>query len=797
MRIARMIAYVPLLEINLRIEHATPRRPTAFEGAILGVVNTVATHEQYRSWTLERAFREMFMVPNGGRLVRETMRELEAIGVIGSQPGRTLTEESTLEEVVLSGRGRDMIARGLLPSRSLVDDAVVHYDPIGERIVTRGEYNAAVRDPGGAIVPPQGFLDFVPRELVRGRIADLRFEWYREGSEIVDIAHIGSETAWKQVDGWVERDGEDIRFECTEKSYANYVTALGEKFIMAALGARLESAATPDARAGESNGTPTCDVDKGFYWMSERAALDAVGRAEGTWLVDAKSMDRTVELAGLQGAAVVLYGASGPALEVEWDERRNACIVRTCDEFPLRNTFLSSNRQLYHGKTWTICIGDRRWITPLVQVIPMEKPRRDVVLALRALGEKLIEGAGEAGLSVAARFLAPGEFWDLAAQAIMRAGLPVDTALQRLRDVHAVVSRSGDLADHASLGDAVSAVVESAMGRGKEIELEAARGAAKTLKSMSALNAAVRDATLSKIASNICGPGSLRELQELKAFVKGMLPASASLGATRFYSPSLYKEMADGYRNPKMAEAVMDIDDFGRAYGAVHLNALRHGPVTSLMADAESARSWVHEVSGLLLAHPAFAHEAANTRLTADLGAVLRAVIDRDHGTSPVDVHARKVVVIDPRALLVEPSILGDLARDITVLVPMDSYHQVANADMAEEDEEMRNRALRALVAARAGQVIPCDPGGLTKEGASSVRIQVMALAHAFKDVAVLVSDSAYFKEAAVGRGILMWTVSNFMMRKGRKKTPRAEPVESGNKSGKIVGGNSESRRKP
>lgn len=794
MQLARASVAVPLLKISVRIEHATPRRPTAFERVMLSAVTRLGEHREYRTWPLDRVFREMLMVPSGGALIKEALRELEAVGVLAPQPGCGLSEDSILGEVLLTERGREMVELGLLPARAQVDDAVLYYDPIKCCFVPRREFAGARSGAVAVAVPVTNFLKFVPRQLLCENISDMGFEWYRENAKVVEVIHAETEVAWKTIAGIVAMRNGQVFFDGVDAEYAEFVNALGEEFMMAeVLGGCLVEAA-----AGVDRGTAPLErlqphPEGIVYWVSKQSIRESIGSTGRVWLVDGRTISWALGPENLDNCTVVLFNdrdaVSGPT--AHWNSRRTGCVVRTSDPYPLRNTLLASNDRLFHEEEFTIRVGERRWNVPLAEVIPMEKPRRDVREAVTDLATKMYEYSVEGHAIWPALASSSEEFWEVTVQAIVRQHLSLKESLRRLFDVRAEASKCKNVGPDDSWCKAVKQLVESQIDAGSRMPLRDAKAILEKLKAMPSLGNAVRSAATAMITKTVSAAETLEEFEMLQQFMHAELGEDAGQDSVHWYSTPLYKEIADRYGDPALASIRDDIEGFGHGYRELHMAAARVKSIDALVADSNAARAWLEQVNTVLHRYPAFAAAAVGTRLSSDVVRVLRAVIDAKHGTSPLALHNRTLMVMDPRAVMSTPAVLDAVRPEQTLLVPIDALNQIATAELNGASMRAREDAILALSARNPNQLFYCDAGFLADESVRQGRQPVIALARAFRHVAVLVSDNAYFGEIAAEHGVLMWTVADFMMRNGNAnghsaRSPRPK-LRSGNEIDRPV----------
>ena len=101
---------VPLLRLETRIFHATPRKPTAFERIVLGMTERFAQNASFNNIPVERLFIDVLCVSDPGPLVTPTLSELMALDVIRCMGDIEALDTLILRDIEITERGQKMIA---------------------------------------------------------------------------------------------------------------------------------------------------------------------------------------------------------------------------------------------------------------------------------------------------------------------------------------------------------------------------------------------------------------------------------------------------------------------------------------------------------------------------------------------------------------------------------------------------------------------------------------------------------------------------------------------------------------
>lgn len=216
----------PLLQIETRIFHTTPRKPTAFERVILSMADRFGADDRFNDIPLERLFVDVLGVADPSPLVTPTLTELIALDVIRCTSDIEALDTLILRDIEITERGYRMIAEDMLPAKSMQNDEVFFYDPINQRLLPESQAKAYRPAPPAVSVDATVFEDVFPEDQIRSNIQSGAFRWFGATSQIESLESQSVQIFWKDTLCSVECDNGELAIVSKDEGLSTYIRSL-------------------------------------------------------------------------------------------------------------------------------------------------------------------------------------------------------------------------------------------------------------------------------------------------------------------------------------------------------------------------------------------------------------------------------------------------------------------------------------------------------------------------------------------------------------------------------------------
>jgi len=327
---------VPLLRLEVRIFHATPRKPTAFERVILGMAERFGQNESFNSTPLEQLFVDVLCVSDPGPLVTPTLSELVALDVIRCGGDIEALDTLILRDIEITERGQRMIAEDMLPAKSMQNEEIFYFDPIRQRLVSESKSRAYRPVAPRYAIDPSAFEGIFPEESIRSSIDKSAYRWFSASSNIEKIESLSVQVLWKDTPCTIELLSDSLKVVSKDEGLNNY----------------LESIESNDAY--ERFVAPIFDVHNFPHEELPNINNQDLGETETNmqtiqqvltdWPSDARIVipgpnydSKAIPVHAPAHQAIVLYHANPSAepLSVEWNHDRSGCKLWVNETHPI------------------------------------------------------------------------------------------------------------------------------------------------------------------------------------------------------------------------------------------------------------------------------------------------------------------------------------------------------------------------------------------------------------------------------------------------------------------------------
>lgn len=337
---------VPLLCLETRIVHATPRKPTAFERVILGMTERCGKSTSFNNIPIERLFIDVLCVSDPGPLVTPTLSELMALDVIRCVGDIDALDSLILRDIEITERGQRMIAEDMLPAKLMQNDELFYFDPIQQRLLSESEAKAYRPVKPKLSIDSSVFESVFPEELIRSNVASSGYRWFSSSSQIERVESLSVQILWKDTPCSVEIRSDTLRIASKNDSLNDYLASIEsdetyKRFI----------ASTFDYHSQLVEGVPELDYDD---VENNGADIQSVSQALADWPNEACFV-----IPGLNGAdaipaqapahqAIVLYSESHAAekIAIEWNNGRSGCKILINAPHPIPEAVRVTDREI-------------------------------------------------------------------------------------------------------------------------------------------------------------------------------------------------------------------------------------------------------------------------------------------------------------------------------------------------------------------------------------------------------------------------------------------------------------------
>jgi rRNA-processing protein FCF1 len=335
---------VPLLRLETRIFHTTPRKPTAFERIILGMTERFAQNVSFNNISVERLFIDVLSVSDPGPLVTPTLSELMALDVIRCMGDIEALDTLILRDIEITERGQKMIAEDMLPARLMQIDEVFYYDPIRQKLLSESESKAYRPVKPKLSIDSSVFEDVFPEELIRSNIIGAGYRWLSSASHIERVESLSVETLWKDTLCSIEVDSGVLRVASNNQSVNDYLASIeSDESYARFIEPTFDCNSLPVEDLAELN-----DADLG----QTGADIQSISQALAAWPSDARfvipgsNYDRdSIPAQAPARQAIVLYEGSHPTgILIEWNSERSGCKILINALHPVRHSLRVTDR---------------------------------------------------------------------------------------------------------------------------------------------------------------------------------------------------------------------------------------------------------------------------------------------------------------------------------------------------------------------------------------------------------------------------------------------------------------------
>ncbi|MBU1737096.1 MAG: hypothetical protein KKG35_03070 [Proteobacteria bacterium] len=320
---------VPMLRIETRVFHATPRKPTAFERVILAVADRFGVDANFNNLPLDRLFIDVLCVVDPTPIVTPTLTELITLDVIRCLSDVESLNTLTLRDIEITERGHRMIAEDMLPAKAMQNDEVFFYDPILQRLLPESQSKAYRPVPPQLSVDVTVFEDVFPEDQIRSKIQGGGYRWFSAASQIEKLESQAVQIYWKDTPSSVELKSGELVIDSIDEGLSSYISSLDcekayDRFIAPVFDNHdLQLELFPEIAVDNLNW-------ENFHILPVQRVLFNWPESARVVITNLNHADPSTPDQALPQQAIIIYHDDKDADDIhfEWNENRNGCKLR-------------------------------------------------------------------------------------------------------------------------------------------------------------------------------------------------------------------------------------------------------------------------------------------------------------------------------------------------------------------------------------------------------------------------------------------------------------------------------------
>ena len=727
MDLAQIRVGFPILQLETRVYHATPRSPTAFERTLLGICDRFGKDATYNNIPLERIFVDIMGVADPAPVLSPTIRELVSLDVLRCQGDIEFLDMLILRDLEITERGRQMLSEDMLPAKSQESDEVFLYDPVRKRLLSPAEAKAC-RPQTPAIALDAGvFEEVFPEQEIRSRILAGEYSWWNASSRIERIERQSVSVLWRETPATVAIEQEVLRFSFKEAEQTDYVASLTVEEVQRRLLAPTFSVdRVPAERIADF---PLSELDENgdadAKWMPISNALREFPGNARLWLLDLAGgcVARPKEASSHQ--AIICFDPSRDpdAVQVAWNEARNGCLVDVKGVFPLDDVLIASSECVVRGRRVRVKVGQQVVDLPIALYQDASIDNPGIADSLSHIGATLRQSDREDDGLVPALWQPRDRFWRETLEQIEKRQMLMKEKLDTLQHNKKRFTEIVGPVPSETWDNVVADVLGSAlMSCNADISVAEAEDLISAIGQCRLTSSGVVERVMQAVTGRLALPFCIVDFGRVTAAIKKGCSTWRIPFPSRLYTPDVLAATARDFPSKALLEAFSNdnafenglreliqttaaIDGLIGGKGVRGLTteedclALLKSPSASRIS--AQAEAWRTRYDAFVGAHPEMLSHIPGSSLGEMNDRIRKVVTLTRKLVGGLDPRFRTVFVLDTSALLERPEIMKAFRAD--------DYVVVSKRVIEELDDKKREESLRPKVAeaTRALQTFP------------------------------------------------------------------------------------------
>lgn len=721
---------VPLLRLETRIFHATPRKPTAFERVILGMSERFGQNASFNNIPVERLFVDVLCVSDPGPLVTPTLSELVALDVIRCMSDIEALDTLILRDIEITERGQRMIAEDMLPAKSMQNDEIFYFDPIHQRLLSESKSKAYRPVPPKLSIDSSVFDGIFPEEMIRSNIHSAGYRWFSSASHIERIESLSVQIFWKDTPCAIELFSDNLKINSKDKHLNDYLASIESNDSYARFIAPIfdhHNLSHEDLQIFDSEGLGQTGID-----------IQTIPQVLGEWPSGARlvipGLDYDAEAIPAQAPAhqaIVLYheNHSSGQLSVEWNNDRSGCKLWVKATHPIPLCLRATDRDHLLRRRINASYGNEQRNVIVACRIPARLEDDWLSDALSNLSELVKSLDNRSDQNVLLFWQGESQFLEGQTYRLADSTLPVDEIIQEYFSILSDVEQLNGRVNRDAWLKGLWGILLGRIAAFEGMDLKHCEELLENLSKYGPYPAERKSELLRVIAKHVKKPRSLDELLKLTSVFqildKDWSPAYPSEIFTKELTRLVLESFPD-HLNPKIVSVNNSLFDSLKAllkinekmttvigsngFGGLNKDddyvALIKSVTGSVLSDM--AHAWASEIDSLLSAlQDDTVLEGTQLAIANSKIAEISTWTAKLIGT--LDPRIQSVYVFDTSALIDQPQIVSEIRQNELFIV---TKRVIEELDDKKLDETLRphvTEVIRNLRNLRKEQIQFCD----------------------------------------------------------------------------------------
>jgi hypothetical protein len=651
MQLAQFRLGVPILRLNIRFHHSTPRHPTAFERVLLRICDRFHANEAYNSIPINRLFSDFLGVADPDALLEPTLQELVKLSVLRTKSIDLRIDQSSLRELEVTDLGRNMLVDDQLPSHLQMTDETFLYDPVSKVLLSQIEGKVVRDNPPEICVDGTVFKELLPEGQIRMHATQAGYPWWNKSSRIERVeCHSESQICWREVAVTILSDGAAVTFETKNPDQAAYINGLPPLDLYQRL---LLPAFTGHSNEwGNCRELPPCEladcIDGESVWTSVANAEMRASAENSVWLVDKSSPHIAIRDNAASKQALICYDtADDPGMvQIQWNEAHDGCMVKVGIPFPIPGLTLASTGEAISCHRVEVDIHGERHDLPMAKVELAQTPRQDVLSALARVEELLGNSTMENAEIIPALWTLPADYWSRAASVTSRSAGDISKKVDRLLNMREHFTRLQGNIESSIWDDAVTRVVEDHLNLKCSLDYDELDALMSHIETSGIGGIESRKRLIELIVQFLFEPKGIDDFGRIAAAVQRGGKTWSIPFPSRMHTKKVLRSMADSFSDAETARALSNDNIFENTFQQLHRTHLA----------LESA------LGGKVLNHPKSEDELLAVLKSGDAGVI------GELSSAWTDRYRVLSDLVMQYALQWENSVLDEAAQQVEVL---------------------------------------------------------------------------------------------------------------------------------
>jgi hypothetical protein len=721
----------PLLRIETRIFHATPRKPTAFERVILSMAERFGNDASFNNIPIERLFVDVLCVADPIPLVTPTLSELVALDVIRCMGDIEALDALILRDIEITERGQRMISEDMLPAKSMQNDETFFYDPIRQRLLSESESKAYRPVPPKLSIDASVIEDIFPDEQIRDHIHRAGYRWFSAASHIERLESQSVQVLWKDTPCSIEIRSGELTIFSRDENLCSYLSSLESedsynRFI----------APVFDSHDLQIEAMPALDIESLDHSTIEILPVSqALSKwPEGVRLVipGLNHVDIAIPEKAPPHQAIIIYHEDDATEDLlfEWNEERNGCKLKVKGEHPAPISLCVTDRENLRCHRIEAKHGNEKRQLLVVCRISINREEEFLKIPLRKLSALTNQIASKDDLKAAVLWEGESQFLENQLRKLEASQIPADELVAEFYSVLADSERINGKLNRNAWTESLWNILHERISGTDGTENTSCMGLLQTLSKHGPHSEKNISRLLKTLTQRIQPPHTLDALKEIRSTFRILAPNLSFEFPSSLYTAELVKSILESFPNDFDPQLIDDDNDFSRLFASLLKlyekisSSVGDGGIEGLNNDddyvsliksktsaglADLSHAWASEMEALSAVLQDYGSVFGGTRLESINFKVAEIAKWTTKLIGSIDPKIHSIYVFDTSALIAQPQIVADIRPNEMFVL---TKRVIEELDDKKLDESLRSNVsevVRNLRNIKKEQIQFCD----------------------------------------------------------------------------------------